>query len=270
VLLKPKRIISFYLQKAFKFNKAIPGFRFFITLSLLVCVLPEFLSGQVIRKSQVSFLASDSLLVSADLYQSRKSNPFIVLFHEEQSCKGEFDSIVSRFIKMNYNCLAVDLRSGDNLGFLKNETAIRAKEGGYSTSLTSAALDMTAAINYIFLLSSKKVNIYGSGSSASLALIVGRDNENVKAIVAFSPGEYFEPEYNLKTILTNYPKPLFVGCTALEYTYFSDIEGFPGTDKVLFKPASGEGMRGTRALLRENLSRDEYWLSLLIFFKSLQ
>jgi dienelactone hydrolase len=209
-------------------------------------------------------------MVSAELYQSKKSNPYIVLFHADNSCKGEFDSIVSRFIKMNNNCLAVDLRSGDDLGFLKNETANRAKEEGYANSLARASLDMNAAINYAFQLSTKKVSIYGSESSASLALIVGKENENVKAIVAFSPGEYFEPEYQLKSILANYPKPVFVGCTSSEYLYFSDIEGFPGTDRILFKPGSGEGLRGTHALLRENSSRDEYWLSLLIFFKSLQ
>ena len=137
--------------------------------------------------------------------------------------------------------------------------------------------DKKSSDNKIAVIYASGNIISGEGDEESIgsegiskAIRKARLDENVKAIVAFSPGEYFEPEYKLKTILTNYPKPLFVGCTALEFTYFSDIEGFPGTDNVLFKPTSGEGMHGTRALLRENLSRDEYWLSLLIFFKSLQ
>jgi dienelactone hydrolase len=199
-----------------------------------------------------------------------KSNPYIILFHQEKSCRGEFDSIASRFIKMNFNCMAVDLRSGDDIAYVKNETAIRAREGGYSNSMSDASKDFEAAIKYLYEISGKEICLFGSASSASLALIVGLENEHIKAIVAFSPGEYFAPEYQLKSILADYPKPVFVGCTAEEFLYLSDIEGFSGSDKILFKPSSGEGLRGTHALLKENPSRDEYWLSLLIFFKSLQ
>jgi len=246
------------------------GYGIFFAISLFAIFLPELLNGQLIRKSEVSFDASDGLTVTANLFHSKKSNPYIILFHQELSSKGEFDSIASRFIKMNYNCLAVDLRSGDNLGFAKNETAARAKEGSYPLGLLDAAKDMEAAIDFLFEFSGKKVSLFGSASSASLAAIVGRDNEHVKAVVAFSPGEYFAPESELKNILANYPKPLFVAGTAAEFVYLSEIEGFPGHDRILFKPTRGEGLRGTSALLKENPSRDEYWLSLLLFFRSLQ
>jgi dienelactone hydrolase len=218
----------------------------------------------------VSFKASDGLLVTADQYQSRKTNPYIILLHQEKSCRGEFDSIVSRFIKMNYNCLAVDLRSGDDVGFTKNETAMRAREGNYVHTLLSASKDLEAAINYLYELSGKDISLFGSASSANLALMEGRNNLHVDAVVAFSPGEYFAPEYELKNILSNYPKPVFVAGTVEEYSYLTSIEGLNDPNKILFKPSSGNGMRGTQALLSQNLSRDEYWLSLLIFFKSLQ
>jgi len=257
------------LQKTFR-SKLAKLSLCLLTISLFATILPKALNAQVIRKTSVTFKASDGLLVSADLYQSKKSNPYIVLAHTELSCKSEFDSIVSRFIKMNYNCLAVDLRSGSDIGFYKNETANRAKEEGFLCSLDGGILDLEAAINYIFELSGKKVNVFGSGASASIALIVAYDNENIKAVVAFSPGEYFEPDYQLKSILANYPKPVFVACTTSEYAYLSEIEGFPDAHKILFKPATGEGLHGTKALFRENPSRDEYWLSLLIFFKSFQ
>jgi dienelactone hydrolase len=242
----------------------------FLFICLIALTISETSTAQIIRKSQVTFEASDGLRVTADLYVSRKSNPYIILFHQESSCKGEFDSIASRFIKMNYNCMAVDLRSGDNLGFLKNETAILARENGFPNSLSDATMDMEAAIAFLYKLSGKKLSLFGSASSASLALIVGRNSKNVKSVVAFNPGEYFAPEKDLKTILSDYPKPVFVACTADEFLFFSDISGFPGNDKILFKPTTGAGVRGTNALLRENPGRDEYWLSLLIFFKSLQ
>jgi dienelactone hydrolase len=232
--------------------------------------VPASISAQVIRKSKISFKASDGLMITADLYQSRKSNPYILLLPQEQSCRGEFDSIASLFIKMNYNCMAVDLRSGDNFRFVKNETAIRAREGGFANSLNAASKDIEAAIDYLYQSTGNKISLFGSASSASLALIVGRDNDHVKAIVAFDPGEYFLPEYELKSVLANYPKPLFIACTPDEYFYLSGIEGFTGPDIILFRSTSQEGIRGTNALLKENPARDEYWLSLLIFFKSLQ
>ncbi len=231
--------------------------------------LPGFISAQVIRKTEIEFQASDGLLITANLYQSRKSNPYIILLHQEQSSKGEFDPIVYRFIKMNYNCMAVDLRSGDDREFEKNKTAARAKEAGYKVSISNASKDIEASIEYLSKLSSKEISLFGSASSGSLALMAGKNNENVNAVVAFSPGEYPGPENELKSILANYPKPVFVAVTSEELPYLSDIEGFPGNNRLLFKPTTGKGLRGTRALLKENPTRDEYWLSLLLFFKSL-
>ena len=243
-----------------------PGFPL-LSISLILCFFPGIVTAQVIRKSEVSFKASDGLLVTADLYQSKKNNPYIILFHQELSCRGEFDSIASRFVKMDLNCLVVDLRSGDNLNFAKNETALRAREEGYSYSLEDASKDMLASIDYVTHITEKEICLFGSASSASLALILGRNNSKVRAIIAFSPGDYFTPENSLKSILANYPKPVFVACTTAEISYLSNIEGFPGFNKILFKPTTGEGYRGTIALLEENPSRDEYWLSLLIFLK---
>jgi len=268
--LKPKRIKSFYLQIHQRNRILRAAFCCIFNISLLALFLPAPVSAQLIRKSIVEFKAADGLPVTADLYQSKISNPYIILFHQEQSSRGEFDSIASRFIKMNYNCMAVDLRSGDDLGFVKKETAMRAREGGYAISLSDAILDMEAAVEYLIQSGVKNISLFGSASSATLALIAGRNNGNVKAVVAFSPGDYFAPENELKNILANYPKPVFVATTTEEFVYLLEIKDFSGSDKILFKPESGEGMRGTRALLKDNLSRDEYWLSLLIFFKSLQ
>jgi dienelactone hydrolase len=267
--LKPKKIKSFYLRNLFNNRIAFISYSAYI-ISLFAICLPENITAQVIRKSKINFNAADSLLVTADVYQSRKSNPYVILLHQEESSRGEFDSIASRFIKMNYNCMAVDLRSGNNRGFVKNETALRAREAGYSFSLIDASIDIDAAIDFLYHYSGKKISLFGSKSSATLALIAGRDNDHVKAVIAFSPGEYFSPEFELKNVLSNYPKPVFIACTDEEYLYLSDIEGLSGNGKILFKPASGGGASGTNALMKENPSRDEYWLSLLIFFKSLQ
>ena len=80
-------------------------------LLLLLQAIPA--GAQIIRKSKVTFFSSDSLSITADHYFSKKTNPCILLFHTENSSRGEFDSIAGRFARMQYNCLAVDLRSGE-------------------------------------------------------------------------------------------------------------------------------------------------------------
>ncbi|MCB8999986.1 MAG: hypothetical protein H6540_07985 [Bacteroidales bacterium] len=218
----------------------------------------------------MSFQAKDGLMVDADLYTSKKSNPFIILLHQDESCKAEFDSLAPRFVKMNFNCLAVSLRSGDRVGYAKNETGVRAREEGFSYALRDGSMDIEAAINYIYDLSGKKVSLLGSGSSASLALKIGRDNDKVNSVVALSPGEYFSSDFSLNDILKNFPKPIFVACTLQEAEYLTGIEGFPDHDKQLFKPSQGKGYHGTTCLERQNPGRDEYWLALLLFYKSLE
>ena len=268
--MKPKKTISSYLQKQHRDRISTGYSTLFFAVVLSAFLLPGFISAQVIRKTEVSFIAADGLEVTANLYQSKKSNPYIILLHQEESCKGEFETVINRFVKMNFNCLAVDLRSGNDVGFEKNKTAAAARQAGISQSLKMAEQDIEAAIAYVYKISTKNISLLGSAGSATLALLTGRMNENVNAVVALSPGNYLAPENSLDNILSNYPKPVFVASTVKEYPYYTGIEGFPGNNKILFKPSDGDGMRGTKALLKENPSRDQYWLSLLLFFKALK
>ena len=77
------------------------GTTFTVISALLLLLLPVIHSNaQIIRKSKVTFLASDSLLITADHYYSKKTNPYILLFHTENASRGEFDSIADRFARM--------------------------------------------------------------------------------------------------------------------------------------------------------------------------
>ena len=110
-----------------------------------------------------------------------------------------------------YNCLAVDLRSGYAYGFVDNETALRAKQKGFNTSLISSAKDIDAAIDYAVRLSGQPVILLGSSSSASLCLIEGAGNPNVKAIMALSPGEFFKPGIEIRQLAYHYFQACFCG-----------------------------------------------------------
>jgi dienelactone hydrolase len=63
-------------------------------------------------QDKVSFHAEDGLKITADLYLIDFSEPFILLFHQAESSRGEYNDIAPRLNKLGYNCLAVDLRSG--------------------------------------------------------------------------------------------------------------------------------------------------------------
>jgi len=247
----------------------VAGFR--KRLVVIILLLPFIFSFQVIRKSKITFFSEDDLEITADHYYSKKSNPYIILFHQEGASRGEFETIAERFLKMNYNCLAVDLRSGDRYGFTVNETAQRAKEKGLSTVLLESLKDVKSSIEYIKTISDKPVILLGSSFSASLAIIEAKKDSTVKAVVAFSPGEFFLPVIELKNELQDFNKPVFAGFSEEEAYYVKDIFSLSNNDRLsLFSPSYNYGKRTAEALLSSNKSNDEYWLALLIFLRSLQ
>jgi len=226
----------------------------------------------VTRKSKVSFPSEDGLEITADHYYSKKSNPYIILLHQERSSRGEFDSIAERLIKMNYNCLAVDLRSGDRYGFVVNETALRAREKGLNTTLIECLKDINASIEFVKKISNLPIILLGSSFSASLAILTAKNDSAVKAVIAFSPGEFFLPGIEIKSELEDFNKPVFAGFSDEEELYIRDMFSLAVNHNNinLFSPSDNAGKRTAEALLSLNNSSDEYWLALLIFLRSIQ
>ena len=229
-----------------------------------------FLSG--IAQEKVSFYSADSLKISADLYLKDYRLPFILLFHQGGSSRGEFNEIAVRLMKLDYNCLSVDLRSGNKINYVTNETAKRAENGNYPNAFIDAKQDIEAAIQYTKKYNSKPLILFGSSYSASLCLIIANNNDDVKAVIAFSPGEYFRPKLIVKDKITGMQKPLFVSSSAMEYDYVEKM--LSGVEKnyiTFYKPAKGEkGVHGAKALWKENESSDSCWLELLMFFKKIR
>lgn len=266
--MKQKKTISLYLLKSVQNKRLYLLVVFFLLLNFISTPVSE---AQVVRKTKVEFLSSDSLVITADHYYSRKDNPYILLFHTEQSSRGEFDELAERFVKMQYNCLAVDLRSGNKFGFIKNETAERAFNAAIDTRIEAGAMDILAAIEYAGKFNNSPVVLLGSSSSASLCIQVAENNQNVKGIMAFSPGEFFIPGLDLSSLLPGMKTPIFVAGNTSEEPYL--IEMFSGLDpeykSFISPPANAEG-RGISLLFNENPAHDEYWMAVLIFIKSLK
>lgn len=220
-------------------------------------------------KEKVTFESEDGLTVTADRYEINPEYPYILLFHQAGSSRGEFNEIASKLMKLGYNCLAVDLRSGDNSNFVNNETAMNARESSKPVNFLDARQDIRSAIDYAYSLNPKDMILLGSSYSASLVMLEGEVHSNVKAVIAFSPGEYFGEDFRMENTLDSISKPLFVAVTRREAPYVIQMMShLPEDSYTLFQP-EGEGVHGARALWEDNPSKDEYWLALLLFINNL-
>lgn len=217
----------------------------------------------------ISFPSLDGLPITADFYESSTSDPYLILFHQARFSRGEYKETAAKFVKLGYNCLAIDQRSGNEVNFVKNKTAEAAAEKGLPTEYLDAKQDMQAAINYISKVSDKPIVLFGSSYSASLSLILAKENENIKAVIAFSPGEYFNNLSIAKTI-KGVKIPVFAASSTDEFSYMKNMFDTAGLKNVnLFKP-KGKGVHGSKALWENNSESKEYWLALMMFFSQLK
>ena len=238
---------------------------FYTTLCILL------FSGFLRSQEKVSFLADDGLLITADLYEINPKKPYILLFHQAGFSRGEFKETTQKLIKFGYNCLAVDLRSGGEVNYIQNHTALLAVQKGYETDFLSSQKDILAAIKWVKERSRKPVILFGSSFSASLCLLAAIDNPNVKAVIAFSPGEFFLEHFAVKEKLAGYNKPVFAASSKREYPFVVDMLNLvPPSFKTLFAPQNGQGEHGSKSLWEICPENSEYWLALTMFFSKIK
>lgn len=244
-----------------------------VQLVFLACILLfsfVFSSFNSVRKRTVTFIASDGLVITADDYVIGPEKPYVLLFHEQGSSRGEFSNIARRLCKLDYNCLAVDLRNGDNYKYISNETAKRLRGLQVDSGLKGIELDLLASINYASDKSNSPVVLLGSGANGSLSLKTALNNEDVKAVVALSPGEYFMPELKIQDAISPLKKPVFITSSKAEFPYVAELaSGMEKEFVTLFEPSRGPGDRGARSLSTDYEFNNEYWIALMLFFKDL-
>ena len=222
-------------------------------------------------QEKVSFYSSDSLKITADLYLKDYNLPFILLFHQGDYSRGEYIEIAPKLLKLDYNCLAVDLRSGNKVNYITNETAKRALEKDIPATFYDAGKDIEASIKFVQNISRFPVILFGSSYSASLCLLDAKENNNVKAVIACSPGEYFRPEIIVRERVTGLRKPVFITATNMEYEYVTQIsEGIDKKYVTIVTSSEGKGVHGAKAFWESSGTCDEYWLQLIMFFKKLK
>ncbi len=153
--------------------------------------------------------ASDGVKVHGALYEAAEPKALILLFHQAGSSKDEYATIAPRLAAAGYSALAIDQRSGDEL-FGVNETA---KELGREATFLEARPDLQAALDWA---QQKKLPIVLWGSSYSSALIfplAASDPDGIVALLAFSPGEYFDDKQLIRTAAAKLALPVFIAST---------------------------------------------------------
>jgi len=241
-----------------------------VFLTCIVLLSLVFSSYYVIRVKTITFTAADSLEITADEYMVDPEYPYILLFHEQGSSRGEFNTIARRLCKLDYNCLAVDLRNGGNNSHVSNETARRCRENRCHTGIEELGLDVEAAIQYIRGKSELPVILFGSGANGSLSLKIAAENENVRAAVALSPGEYFMPSLKIQDRIKDLKKPVFITASKAEIPYITELASDLDEEYLtLFEPRRGEGNRGSESLSEKYDENTEYWVALILFFRDL-
>jgi dienelactone hydrolase len=236
----------------------------FLVLAFVLCTLHTY--GQ----KKIEFPSKDGIQISATLFTLHDTLPYMILCHQAGYSRGEYDETAKKFMKFQYNCLSIDLRSGDEINEVKNETAIHAREKNKGTSYLDAEQDIVAAIDYAYTKSKKKVVLVGSSYSASLVLKIAAKNDKVKAVLAFSPGEYFGKSLVLKDNIKSIPVPVFVTSSKEEAPALTKLMAdVLAPIKQQFIPAS-KGEHGSRALWKENQNAHEYWLAVLMFMRQVK
>jgi dienelactone hydrolase len=218
----------------------------------------------------VTFPSRDSLQLTADWYPVEKDLPVILLCHQNRFSRGEYIETAVKLNKFGFNCLALDQRVGDEINGIRNETAARARQKGLKPTFADAEQDIQAAIDFLYEKYNRKVILMGSSYSASLVLKIAATNPKVLAVIAFSPGEYFDDKHFVSNSISGLTKPVFVTSTREEAPKVTQLmQDVNARLQVQFIPKS-KGVHGTRVLWNENPDRNEFWVTLMSFLNRLK
>jgi pimeloyl-ACP methyl ester carboxylesterase len=174
---------------------------------------------------------------------------------------------------MGYNCMAIDLRSGEAVNGIRNDTWAYCDSLGLETKFTDAYYDVQAAVKYARTnFPAAKIILFGSSYSASLALKYAGDYTNSLAgVVAFSPAEYFSKFGWSRTVVqvsaSRITCPVLIASSASEKDRWQAIyDAIPHQNKVSYVPAEG-GIHGAKTLWNTFPESKGYWTALNAFLQ---
>lgn len=212
----------------------------------------------------VAMTAADGVTVYGRYRAAASPRAMILLFHQAGSSKDEYTAIGDRLQKARYSSLAIDQRSGGDL-FGPNETV---KALGHEGSYLDAKKDLEAALAWA---GDKHlpVILWGSSYSASLVFLVAAEHPQVRAVLAFSPGEYLGGDHMVGDAAAKVNVPVFVTSAQdpkeIEAAR-TILAAAPARDKQQFVPTEG-GVHGSSTLIaaRNPGGNAAAWAAVLAF-----
>ena len=242
-------------------------------MKLIFVLLSSFVLLYSQEYKELEFSSKDKLIISAHLYFDNDANkPFILLFHQASSSKGEYLEIAPKLVNMGFNVMAVDLRSGDIMNFIDNGTSDRALDKNMDTGFLSAIPDIEASVAYAKKhLAHGKLILWGSSYSSSLSLYIANHTRDISAVLSFAPGEYYKDKSKtfIQDNVGNLKMPVFITSAKNEKKKWWDIyQAIPSKTKTFFLPKT-KGVHGSKALWKSNASHKEYWGAVESFLKKI-
>jgi dienelactone hydrolase len=153
--------------------------------------------------------ASDGVAVHGLLYKAPRPRALILLFHQAASSKDEYATIAPKLVKAGYSALAIDQRSGDGMFGINETAAAIDRQADYLDTRPDlqAALDWAQTQNLPIIL-------WGSSYSSSLIFpLAAGDPQGIVALLAFSPGEYFDDKQMIRRAAAKVTVPVLVAST---------------------------------------------------------
>lgn len=213
----------------------------------------------------VTLTAADGVKVAGLYYRASNPKAMILLFHQAGSSKAEYATIAPRLIAAGYSALAIDQRSGGHL-FGSNETVAAL---GRSADYLEAQRDLQAALTWA-KGQGAPVILWGSSYSAALVFRVATD-PTVKAVLAFSPGEYLGDGAPVGAAARKVKTPIFVtsASDAGEIAAAKAIlAASPATAKQQYVSANGVHGSSTLIPARNPVGAAANWDAVLAFLRS--
>jgi len=215
----------------------------------------------------IELVTSDGMTVPGTYRRAVDPRALILLFHQRGSSRAEFFEIAPRLVANGYSSLAIDQRGGGEKWRVPNRPA---EEWGENDSHWDAMPDLEAALAWAEG-QGLPIILWGSSYTAALVFpLAAAHADRVRAILAFSPGEYLERQAVTRAAATLL-MPVFVSSatTLNEVGYAQPVfDAVASADKVYFLPKEGS-VHASLALIRaENPDGyEEVWAAVLNFLR---
>jgi len=245
-----------------------------IIKSMVFSILLLSISPNIFSKSTEKMIinSTDGIKLTADYYKSKtkKSLGIILLCHQAGWSRGEYNETGPWLASLGFDAIAIDQRSGKEINNVKNLASIQAKGKNLATDYIAARPDIEAALKTLRTRFKKKIILVGSSYSAALSVrLAGEGNVHIRAVAAFSPGEYFANKQYLKEVMAKIKVPTFITASKSEIDKNLKLWKIaPEKNVTIFRPKS-EGFHGSRALWTSKNGFQDYREEFKTFLNSL-